>query len=68
MTAERYRDILAELGLGHATIAAMLRIDTRTSRRFANGREEIPQPVADWLELILSTRPSSHRSPRKDRR
>jgi hypothetical protein len=55
--ATRFRAILDALHLRHSDVARMLEIENRSARRFASGDAAIPPAIAEWLELMLDTRP-----------
>ena len=52
MTSDEYRAALYRLGLTQAAAAALLRVDERTSRRWANGERSIPGPAELALALL----------------
>lgn len=49
-SAKRYRDLIARIGLNQTTAAELLKVDVRTSRRYACGEYEVP--YARWELLI----------------
>lgn len=49
-----YREALASLGLTIVGGAKLLGVDERTSRRWANGEREVPEPVSRFLRFLLS--------------
>ena len=57
MTPERLREILDALGWNATALARRLGMAReRSATEWLNGRRPIPQPVADWLELMLPPR------------
>ena len=53
MTPERLRKILDALGWNATALARRLGMAReRSATEWLNGRRPIPQPVADWLELM----------------
>ena len=56
MTAEEYRDLIAALGLSQVDASILLGVDQRTSRRWASGEREVPQPVARFLRFLIATK------------
>ena len=52
MTAAEYSTILARLDLSQVAAARLLGIGDRTSRRYAAGDAEIPEPTAILLRLL----------------
>ena len=52
MTATEYSTILARLDLSQVAAARLLGIGDRTSRRYAAGDAEIPEPTAILLRLL----------------
>ncbi len=57
MDANRYRQVIAALGLSQNAAARLLGVNERTGRRYADGSLPIPADVGEWLELILRTKP-----------
>lgn len=57
MDAARFREILDGLHLTPTELARMLEIDSRSARRFADGKVPVPPSIAEWLEMILKSRP-----------
>jgi hypothetical protein len=53
VTALQYRDAIERLGLTQVDAARFLRVDPRTSRRYALGEGSIPTPLAMLLRLML---------------
>ena len=54
MTAAEYSTILARLDLSQVAAARLLGIGDRTSRRYAAGDAEIPEPTAILLHLLAA--------------
>jgi hypothetical protein len=53
MTPNQYRTAIAKLGLSQRGAAAFLKIDERTSRRWALGESPIPEGYAMLLRLMV---------------
>jgi hypothetical protein len=53
MTPTQYRTAIAKLGLSQRGAAAFLKIDERTSRRWALGESPIPEGYAMLLRLMV---------------
>lgn len=51
MTPDRFRECLAALDWSQRGLADLLGVQERQVRRWAQGAR-IPEPVADWLELL----------------
>lgn len=62
MTTDEYRTILAEIGLTQSGAARLLGVDPRTSRKWACGERDIPEPAARFLRLILAAKISPERA------
>lgn len=54
MTANQYRVALDRLSLSQRGAAKLFGVGERTSRRWALGEADVPQPVAILLRLMLS--------------
>lgn len=54
VTPQRYRDLIAEFGLSQVDAATFLRVDERTSRRWASGEVDIPASVILLFEVMLA--------------
>jgi DNA-binding transcriptional regulator YiaG len=52
MTAQKFRDTIAKLGLSQVKAAHVLGIAPRTARRWAMGAVKIPAPAAKLLRLM----------------
>jgi hypothetical protein len=52
VTPERFRQCLDALSWSGRGLAALLNIDERQVRRWANGDYEIPSGIAAWLERL----------------
>lgn len=53
MDHTEYRDALSALGLSQVGGARLLGVDPRTSRRWARGEVDIPEPVARFLRYLV---------------
>lgn len=53
MSPEEYRELIGLLGLTQGGAAALLGVDARTSRKWANAEREIPPTAARFLRFIL---------------
>ena len=53
MTAQQFRDALAALDLTQVGAADLFGVNERTARRWASGEQDIPQPVALALRLMV---------------
>ena len=62
MTVDMLRAILEQFEWSPRTLARVLGIHETAARKWANGRNPIPQNVADWLEVI-SAGPAGWRQP-----
>lgn len=51
-TRRKYRDAIAAVGLSQRAAAKFLAIDERTSRRYACGELEVPDPIAMLLTIM----------------
>jgi DNA-binding transcriptional regulator YdaS (Cro superfamily) len=66
MNARQYRDAIERLGLNQTTMARLLGIDARTSRRYALGECNVPPHTARVIEFELErTTPNKGRPVRK---
>jgi DNA-binding transcriptional regulator YiaG len=54
MTKNQYRAALDRLGLTQAAVAEWLKVDERTSRRWALGEVAIPEAVAKLLRYMVA--------------
>lgn len=52
MSPEEYRELIGLLGLTQSGAAALLGVDARTSRKWANRERAIPPAVARFLRYI----------------
>lgn len=52
MTAEEFRDTIAELNLGLREASRMLDTDIRNMRRWASGTKDIPEDLATALRAV----------------
>lgn len=55
MTADEYREAIAELGMTQVSASKLLGVDDRTSRRWAAGDREVPPPAARFLRYLIAT-------------
>lgn len=55
MTPARLREILPLVGYNQTTIAPVVGYSSRTVRRWAAGKKDIPQLVAEKLEAMAKT-------------
>lgn len=55
MTADQYRSAIETLGLSQLAAARLLGVDERTSRRWANGERDVPEPAARFLRYLIAT-------------
>jgi hypothetical protein len=56
MTAVRFRECLASLGLTTNDLARSLECSDRMTRRWASGRAEVPAGICRWLEAWVAVR------------
>ena len=56
MTTAEYRAALAALGLTQAGGARFLGVDERTSRKWATGERNIPEPVSRFLRFLIAAK------------
>lgn len=56
MKPDEYREALARLDLSQVAAARLLGVDDRTSRRWANGERDVPQPAVRFLQYLIATR------------
>lgn len=56
MTPDEYRDAIEHLGLSQVAAALLLGVDARTSRRWASGERDVPEPAARFLRYLIATR------------
>lgn len=54
MDASRLREILDTIGWSPRTLASFLAIHETTPRKWAMGKSQIPDAVAEWLELVAA--------------
>lgn len=52
MSPDEYRELIGLLGLTQGGAAALLGVDARTSRKWANAEREIPPTAARFLRFI----------------
>ncbi len=64
MTADEYREILSALGLTQSGAARLLGINPRTSRRWALGAQDITEPAARFLRLLIAAKITPERAAR----
>lgn len=62
MTLEEYRAAIAALGLSQVAAARLLGVDPRTSRKWATGERDIPEPAARMLRLMIAAKISPKRA------
>ena len=57
MSGEQFQRALVDLGITarDTGAAALLGVDERTSRRWANDERDVPAPVARFLRYLLAT-------------
>ena len=56
MTADEYRDAIAQLALTQVAAARLLGVDERTSRRWATGERDVPPPAVRFLRYLIATK------------
>ena len=56
MSADEYRDAIAQLDLSQAAAARLIGVDERTSRRWATGERDVPPPAERFLRYLIATR------------
>jgi len=56
MTPTEYRDLLSALDLTQAGAARLLGVDERTSRKWACGERDVPQPAQRFLRFLLAAK------------
>jgi hypothetical protein len=56
---DRYQNLLDDLRLTHIRAGELLRVNERTSRRWATGDMPVPAPVIGLLDL-MATHPRQH--------
>jgi len=62
MSGEQFQRALVDLGITAARdkgAAALLGVDERTARRWANNERDVPAPVARFLRYLLATEKSA---------
>ena len=52
MTPTRFRACLESIGWSQRALADRLGLHETRTRRWASGRYEVPQNVADWLQCL----------------
>lgn len=62
MTASEYRNALERLGLTQVAGARLLGVDDRTSRRWALGERDVPEPAARFLNYLMATGKSGEKA------
>jgi DNA-binding transcriptional regulator YiaG len=68
VTADDYRIAIKQLGLSQVAAANLLGVDERTSRRWASGERDVPEPAARFLVyLIITGRTGEYAIKRLDR-
>ena len=68
MTPERLREILDALGWNATALARRLGMTReRSATEWLNGRRPIPQPVAEWFELMYRHEQTAPSPPRPQR-
>ena len=55
MTPDQYREALRRLSLTQGKAAALLGVDARTSRKWANGEREVPPTANRFLRYLIAT-------------
>lgn len=53
VTGMQYRTAIEKLGLSQVGAASFLKVDARTSRRWALGEAQVPESVAMLLRLMI---------------
>jgi hypothetical protein len=53
MTPTQYRAAITKLGLSQEGSGLWLGLSARQGQRYANGEQEIPEPVAKLLRLMI---------------
>lgn len=56
MNASVYRRTLAAMGLSHSMAAELFGCDERTSRRWAEGKQDIPRVVENFSMFLIGAR------------
>lgn len=56
MTGREYKDAIAILGLSQVAAAHLFGVNDRTSRRWADDRQDVPEPVARFLRYLIATK------------
>jgi DNA-binding transcriptional regulator YiaG len=64
VTADEYRNALAQLDLSQVAAARLLGVDDRTSRRWAAGERDVPPPAARFLQYLIATRKTGEQAMR----
>jgi DNA-binding transcriptional regulator YiaG len=59
MTKNQYRAMLERLELTQAAAAAVLGVDARTSRKWANGERPVDETAARFLTYLANTQNTS---------
>jgi DNA-binding transcriptional regulator YiaG len=65
VTADDYRSAIEALGLSQLAAARLLGVDERTSRRWANGERDVPEPAARFLRYLIATGKTGEQAIRK---
>lgn len=65
MTPDEYRTAIEALGLSQIAAARLLGVDPRTSRKWACGERDIPEPAARFLRYLIATGRSGEHAMRK---
>ena len=55
MTPDEYRLAIETLGLSQIAAARLLGVDPRTSRKWACGERDVPQPAVRFLRYLIAT-------------
>lgn len=56
MTPDEYRIAIEALGLSQIAAARLLGVDPRTSRKWACGERDVPEPAARFLRYLIATK------------
>lgn len=56
MTGNQYQTMIDKLGLSQLAAARLLRVDGRTSRKWANNERPVPDWVPTFLDYLWATR------------
>jgi transcriptional regulator with XRE-family HTH domain len=56
MTSEQFKQAIDNLGLSQSSVAILLGVHARTTRRWANAERKVPPPVCSFLHYLVDAR------------